>query len=74
LRADVSVESAEAFRASSIGSLVDTWRDPRKRDQRLWTNFEDVSQEKQEIIAAGFELIGRRPKGLAGGWDYLAGR
>jgi hypothetical protein len=29
-------------------------------DQR-WTDFTRVSQKSQEMIAAGFELIGRKP-------------
>jgi SAM-dependent methyltransferase len=64
LRADVSAASADAFRGDSVGSLVDVWRDPAKRNQRLWTDFEKLSQDKQEIIAAGFEFVGRRPMNL----------
>lgn len=64
LRADVSANSADGFRSESIGALVDIWRDPSKRDRPLWSDFEKISQDNQEIIAAGFELIGRRPKDL----------
>jgi SAM-dependent methyltransferase len=64
LRTDVSAAAAEAFSSSSIGSLVEIWRDPSKRNTRLWTDFERISQDKQEITAAGFELIARRPPDL----------
>jgi SAM-dependent methyltransferase len=64
LRADLSGEAADAFRADAIGSLVDLWRDPVKRDSRLWTDFGRLSSEKQEIISAGFEFVGRRPGNL----------
>jgi glycosyltransferase involved in cell wall biosynthesis/uncharacterized protein YbaR (Trm112 family) len=61
LRTDVSPESAERFRAARLGTLVDLWADPGKRDSALWTDFFRISQHKQEITAAGFEFIGRRP-------------
>jgi GT2 family glycosyltransferase/glycosyltransferase involved in cell wall biosynthesis/SAM-dependent methyltransferase len=64
LRGDVSAESADAFLSARIGSLVDVWRDPAKRTARLWTDFEKLSQDRQEITSAGFEYIGRRPRDL----------
>ena len=63
-RKDVSPAVADAFRSSSIGDLVDVWRDLSKRDTPLWTDFERLPQAEQEVTAAGFELIGRRPRDL----------
>ena len=63
-RKDVSPAVADAFRSASIGDLVDLWRDPSKRDAPLWTDFERIPQTDQEVTAAGFELIGRRPRDL----------
>ena len=63
-RKDVSPAVADAFRSSSIGDLVDVWRDLSKRDAPLWTDFERLPQAEQEVTAAGFELIGRRPRDL----------
>jgi len=60
LRKDLSGEAADAFLAAPIGQLVDIWRDPSKRDVPLWTDFERLSQDNQEVFAAGFELFGRR--------------
>ena len=63
-REEVSPAVADAFRSAPIGALVDVWRDPSKRDAPLWTDFERISQADQEITAAGFELIARRPRDL----------
>ena len=63
-RKEVSPAVADAFRSASIGELVDLWRDPSKRDAPLWTDFEQLPQADQEVTAAGFELIGRRPRDL----------
>jgi ubiquinone/menaquinone biosynthesis C-methylase UbiE/glycosyltransferase involved in cell wall biosynthesis len=63
-RKEVSPTVADAFRSASIGELVDLWRDPSKRDAPLWTDFERLPQTDQEVTAAGFELIGRRPQDL----------
>lgn len=64
LRRDLSDQAADAFMSAPIAQLVEIWRDPAKRDTPLWTDFERLSQENQEIIAAGFELFGRRPAEL----------
>jgi glycosyltransferase involved in cell wall biosynthesis/SAM-dependent methyltransferase len=65
LRNDVSTESADAFTAAPIGSLVQLWRDPSQRTKNpLWGDFERLQQPTQEIIAAGFEFVGRRPDTL----------
>ncbi|MCK8783867.1 class I SAM-dependent methyltransferase [Roseomonas sp. NAR14] len=67
LRGDVSAASAEAFAAAPVGRLVEMWRDPSRRDQPLWTDFERLSQTTQEITAAGFEFLGRKPLDPAAG-------
>lgn len=64
LRRDLSDRAAEDFMAAPLRQLVEIWRDPSKRDTPLWRNFEQLSQENQEIIAAGFELFGKRPADL----------
>jgi glycosyltransferase involved in cell wall biosynthesis/SAM-dependent methyltransferase/uncharacterized protein YbaR (Trm112 family) len=61
LRNDVSAQSAAAFSAASIRSLIELWRDPSMRTKKsLWTDFERLQQSTQEIMAAGFEFVGRR--------------
>jgi glycosyltransferase involved in cell wall biosynthesis/SAM-dependent methyltransferase/uncharacterized protein YbaR (Trm112 family) len=64
LRRDVSDRAAEDFMSAPIGQLVEIWRDPSKRNTPLWSDFERLSQENQEIIAAGFEWFGKRPADL----------
>ena len=60
----MSDKAADDFLSAPIGQLVEIWRDPATRDTPLWTDFERLSQEKQEITAAGFELFGKRPPDL----------
>ena len=62
LRSDVSAASADAFARAPIGELVEIWRDPSRRDNPLWTNFQHLTQTSQEVTAAGFEFLGRKPK------------
>ena len=64
LRRDVSNKAADHFMSAPIGQLVEIWRDPTKRNARLWTAFEGLSQENQEILAAGFEMFAKRPPDL----------
>lgn len=61
LRANVSDEAAERFRETPAGELVDLWRDPSLRGTPLWTDFEKLPQSVQEVGAAGFEFLGRKP-------------
>jgi len=61
LRAGVSAESAEAFRSATLGSLVEAWRDPSKRQGPVWTDFQRIPQPAQDVIAAGFEFLGSKP-------------
>jgi len=64
LRRDLSDRSAEGFKSASVGRFVELWRDPSQRDEPLWTDFERLSQDSQETIAAGFELFATRPADL----------
>ncbi len=64
LRAGVSARSADAFMQAPIGALIDLWRDPAKRNSHLWTDFQKLSQPAQEVMAAGFEFLGRKPMAL----------
>ena len=64
LRSEVSARSADQFMQAPIGALIEIWRDPGKRQVPLWTDFEQLSQTTQEITAAGFEFVGRKPLGL----------
>lgn len=61
LRREVSQDAGDQFLKSPIGRLVDMWRNSRARDDRLWTNFDQLSQLSQEIIAASFEMVARNP-------------
>ena len=61
LRVEVSKQAGDAFNRATLGELVDIWRDPSKRDVPLWNDFTKLSQPTQEIMAAGFEFVGRKP-------------
>lgn len=64
LRTRLSSPSADAFLSAPIGRLVALWRTPesvRGRDDPLWASLAALPQDAQEIVAAGFEFIGRRP-------------
>ena len=71
LRADVSTSAAEAFANASVKDLIELWRDPTRRKSALWTAFEELSQERQEVTAAGFELMGRKPDRVSKGASTL---
>jgi GT2 family glycosyltransferase/glycosyltransferase involved in cell wall biosynthesis/SAM-dependent methyltransferase/uncharacterized protein YbaR (Trm112 family) len=62
LRSDISAQSAEAFSAAHLGQFAEMWRDPSKRTGPLWDNFYRLSQTSQEVTAAGFEFVGRKPQ------------
>jgi hypothetical protein len=63
LRKDVSEVAAEVFLATPAGHFARYWRDEAARDDDVWTSFEHLSQSAQEVIAAGFQYIGRKPVG-----------
>jgi glycosyltransferase involved in cell wall biosynthesis/SAM-dependent methyltransferase len=62
LRSDASAAAADYFRSATVGEVVDMWRSNTERETSLWTNFQLLSQDKQEVTAAGFELIAQKPK------------
>lgn len=61
LRSSVSAEAADGFLDASVSKLVELWREPERRDDPLWRNFEQMPQSEQEVCAAGFEFMGRKP-------------
>jgi glycosyltransferase involved in cell wall biosynthesis/GT2 family glycosyltransferase/SAM-dependent methyltransferase len=61
LRHHVSPEAADYFLSASVRDIVAMWRDEKLRSDQLWRNFEKLPQEVQDIAAAGYEFIGRRP-------------
>jgi len=61
LRSDHSDAAADGFVDASIGDFVRMWRSGEERQNPLWTNFEMLSQARQDVTAAGFELLARRP-------------
>jgi len=62
LRGRVSAAAARAFMATPLDRVIAMWRDPEQRDRDLmWKNFGLIPQEAQEVMAAGFEYVGRRP-------------
>jgi glycosyltransferase involved in cell wall biosynthesis/SAM-dependent methyltransferase len=64
LRKDVSPAAADEFADSSVRALIQLWRNSSMRDAPLWTNFTKLPQDSQEITAAGFEFVGRKPPRL----------
>ena len=73
LRADLSPEAANRFAQTPMRDFVDLWRDSSKRQGATWTDFEALSQASQEVTAAGFELIGRKPSRKAEGHKQKSG-
>ena len=62
LRGSVSAAAAGAFVATPMDRVIAMWRDPKQRDHDLmWSNLSLIPQEAQEVMAAGFEYVGRRP-------------
>ena len=61
MRRDVSPQDAERLMAATGRQMVDLWRNPASRDSALWTSFFDLPQPSQEVLAAGFQFLGRKP-------------
>jgi SAM-dependent methyltransferase len=63
LRVRHSTEAADAFLAAPIERIVSLWRasEPLRNSDQLWRNLILLPQDRQEIVAAGFEYRGRRP-------------
>jgi glycosyltransferase involved in cell wall biosynthesis/SAM-dependent methyltransferase len=64
LRNELSAEAGERFSRATVTDFVQLWTDPSKRTSPLWTDLQRLSQSTQEVTAAGFELMGRKPLAL----------
>lgn len=64
LRGELGTSSAEQFRESRVGDLIDAFRDPAKRDAAFWADVNRLSQPAKEVVAAGFEFAGRKGDGI----------
>jgi glycosyltransferase involved in cell wall biosynthesis len=65
LRDRLSGEAADSFAATPVGHLALLWRTPGARDgNQVWGDLAALPQDAQEIVAAGFEFLGRRPEVL----------
>lgn len=64
LRARLSAADADAFLAAPMDRLVSLWRMPEgaRGEEPLWNRFAALPQDAQEVTAAGFEYLGRRPE------------
>jgi glycosyltransferase involved in cell wall biosynthesis/SAM-dependent methyltransferase len=65
LRDRLSDAEADAFLATSLRSIVSFWRTPEaaKSNEPLWESLAALPQDAQDVTAAGFEFLGRRPAG-----------
>jgi Methyltransferase domain len=63
LRSHLSDVAADRFLATPLHQIVSLWRAPRgvKTADPLWNGLAALPQHVQEGLAAGFELIGRKP-------------
>lgn len=66
LRSDASAAAADRFRNTPVNTLIEGWNQGRLEEGELWPSFQQLSQEKQRAIAAGFELLARKPADQAG--------
>lgn len=69
LRGRLAPAAADAFLDVPVGQLVSLWRAAEnKRSGRIWDDLASLPQDAQERIAAGFELLGKRPIEEDGGF------
>jgi len=63
LRRGLSADAADAFANSSLSYFISLWRsaEEARSTDPIWSALAQLPQEAQEVIAAGFEYIGRRP-------------
>jgi O-antigen biosynthesis protein len=63
LRSRGSEADADRFLAAPLRRLVSLWRNPESAriDEPVWSSLAALPQEMQQGIAAGFELVARRP-------------
>lgn len=64
IRGELGTVSADQFRESGVGDLIDAFRDPTKRDATFWADISRLSQPAKEIAAAGFEFVGSKGDGI----------
>lgn len=62
LRDRLSGEAADLFAATPVGHFASLWRTPGARGgDSVWDDLAALPQDAQEVVAAGFEFLGRRP-------------
>ncbi|MBV9671827.1 MAG: glycosyltransferase [Verrucomicrobia bacterium] len=63
LRRDISPGIADVFLKTTIQKIVSFWREAEnaRNGDPVWSAFQRLPQQSQEVIAAGFEYLGRRP-------------
>ena len=60
MRHDGGAAAAAALSNETIGGFARFWTQPAAREHAVWQSFSRLSQPSQEVIAAGFEYLGRR--------------
>jgi SAM-dependent methyltransferase len=62
-----STAAADLFMQAPMSRIVSFWRTPeatRGGGDPVWLNLATLPQEAQEVVAAGFEYVGRKPTPL----------
>ena len=60
MRAERGARAAKRAGALTLDRLAAFWRDAKTRDGRCWEDFRQLSQQSQERLAAGFQLVARK--------------
>jgi|SRR6516162_1109410 hypothetical protein len=63
LRSCVSNSDADIFLDAPLHRIMSLWRTPEsgRAEEAIWNSLAALPQHIQEALAAGFELIGRKP-------------
>jgi len=61
LEAGVGAAAAERFSAMTVGELAQLWRGPGRKQNDVWKSFLSAPQDELARIAAGFQVVGRKP-------------
>ncbi len=63
IRSRLSPGEADTFLATPVEEVVALWRAPEqsRSQSSAWASLAALPQEAQEVAAAGFEFVGRRP-------------
>jgi hypothetical protein len=63
IRSRLSPGEADTFLATRVEEVVALWRAPEQSrpQSSAWASLAALPQEAQEVAAAGFEFVGRRP-------------